>query len=144
MQIFGLILAIILYCSILMLLGLCTIYAIRKNHETGERLLVILLFHSFFCFAFLTWMLIIINGSFEVILETSFSFTTLGLSFILFAIWIFTLDFVFRRHLRGKYKTKLQHLSRCFLSPSILILTILNSYVFYLGLYHFFLLNSIR
>lgn len=141
MRFLGLSIAVLVFLSMIVLLGLICVMINKKKYEIANHILSICLLHFFFSFAFLTYSLVIMNGSYDIVYDTQINLTILFVIFILFGLLFLFFGYVLNKSVSPLSSKRLDRVRRSLLLPLTYFLLMVNIYLFYLNVYHFYLLS---
>lgn len=141
MRFLGLSIAVLVFLSMIVLLGLICVMINKKKYEIANHIVSICLLHFFFSFAFLTYSLVIMNGSYDIVYDTQINLTILFVIFILFGLLFLFFGYILNKRVAPLSSKKLDRVRRSLLLPLTYFLLMVNIYLFYLNVYHFYLLS---
>lgn len=143
MKILGLCMFSIVFLSIIILLTYYIVLLALKKFNSADRLVKILFFHLLFSFMMQTWSIIVMNGSFAVSYSGALSVNVLGIMAILTMLLFGSFDYYCFYHIKSKFKNNFDKIMRRMLTIAEILLLVANNYLFYLGVYHFYILQII-
>lgn len=141
MRFLGLSIAVLVFLSMIVLLGLICVMINKKKYEIANHIVSICLLHFFFSFAFLTYSLVIMNGSYDIVYDTKINLTILFVIFIIFGLLFLFFGYVLNKNVSPLSSKRLDRVRRSLLLPLTYFLLMVNIYLFYLNVYHFYLLS---
>ena len=144
MKLIGLLVAAIVFISLIGLLLAYAYFVFSKKYESAERLVKFFIIHSFLSFMLLTWANILTIQSYDIFLPSSLNYSIISMSTAFFVFAIGLLDQLHYRHIKAFYPKRFDRIIRKSGSLSLMVWMSLNSYLFYLELYQFYILSLIQ
>ncbi len=100
MEVFALIISIVMYLSILTVLGFYVFFFFTKRYDYANQTLRLLFIHSLITIMILSWSLILMNGGFDVNFYLNIDYTWLLIPFGIFFIVINTIDALLQKKIQ--------------------------------------------
>lgn len=141
MKLFGLILAMLVFFSLIILLIGYAFFIFSKRYATADRVFKLLILHSFLSFMLLTWSIIMTIQSYDIGLDSSLNNSLIGIAILFFVVVIGVLDQFLFKHIQTTYSKWFDRAMRKCGTFCLMIWFSINSYLFYLELYQFCILN---
>ena len=113
-----------------------------NKYESADKMMRIKTLHSLICIMFMTWSIIIMNGSFNIDLDFDLDLSGIACFMIFYFVISCLMDYKLIKKLRKNkwYKCPLHR--RLLVFADIIFVTV-NVYLLYLGIHHFYILGII-
>lgn len=143
MRLFAVILMGIIYITLFVILAYFVSLIAMKKFNKADKLFKYFVIHNFCSFMAVSWLLILINDSFNIYLTSNLNISLFSIFIGIFFIGIIGLDYFVYYHVKKTYQTPLERFGRRLLGMAVSVLFIAISYLFYLGVYDYYILSLI-
>ncbi|MDE5566694.1 MAG: hypothetical protein K2I77_06880 [Anaeroplasmataceae bacterium] len=140
MKILGLIVAVIIFASLLILWINYSVSVFLKKYQLADRLFKFLILHGFISFMLLSWSIILTIQSYDIF-SVTLNNTLIGIIVIFFVLFIGVVDAILYANMKKEYSSAFSKLIRRMGTISVMIWLSIDSFLFYLEIYHFYILS---